>query len=166
MVLAPAGRGRQTSAKRGPPSQQDGPSAKRRRVHPQTSRVIAVQTSGKAFGNGQVDVDNFVRAREFEIRALEDSMRRSRNSLSTRAFQNVPRYLRRRTASHNPKKLPKRLRSRAKKEVSCLSHARFQMRFAQQQVDDRRQHSSQTVKAQSSNALTCSKGESTQISRQ
>ena len=125
MVSAPAGQCRQASAKRGPPSQQDRPCAKRRRVAPPNSRVIAAQTSGKAFGNGQVDVDSFVRGREFEIRALEDGMRRSRNSLSTRAFQHVPRDLRRRTASHNPKRLPKRLRPRAKKEVSCRSNARF-----------------------------------------
>lgn len=36
---------------------------------------------------------------------------------SSRAFQKVPRGLRRRTASHNPKRVPKRLRERANKEM-------------------------------------------------
>src|SRR3989338_5070851 len=35
-----------------------------------------------------------------------------------RAFQTLPRHLRKRTASHNPKKLPVKLRERAIREVS------------------------------------------------
>jgi ribonuclease P/MRP protein subunit POP1 len=37
---------------------------------------------------------------------------------STRAFQSLPRHLRRRAASHNPRRVPKRYRSRAAAEVS------------------------------------------------
>jgi hypothetical protein len=36
---------------------------------------------------------------------------------STRAFQSLPRHLRRRAASHNPRRVPKRYRSRAAAEV-------------------------------------------------
>ncbi|KAM3415662.1 hypothetical protein BST61_g9181 [Cercospora zeina] len=64
------------------------------------ARVLTTQTSSKAFKNGQLDVDNFVKSREYE-----------------RAFQQVPRDLRRRTASHNVKRVPKRLQPRAKREM-------------------------------------------------
>ena len=49
------------------------------------------------------------------------SMSDSKNVLSTRAFQQVPKDLRRRTASHNVKRVPKRLRARAAKEVRSSS---------------------------------------------
>ena len=45
------------------------------------------------------------------------NMSGSKKALSSRAFQQVPRDLRRRTASHNVKRVPKRLRARAAKEV-------------------------------------------------
>lgn len=90
---------------------------KRRKV--QTARAIAVQTNDKALKNGELDVSAFVKAREYEIKALESSLGNAKKALSTRAFQSVPRSMRRRTASHNVKKVPKRLRARAAKEV-CL----------------------------------------------
>ncbi len=67
---------------------------------------------------GGLNINNFVKAREFEINALETSMQKSRKSLMARAFQQLPRHMRRRTASHNVKKIPKRLRKRAEQEVS------------------------------------------------
>ena len=45
----------------------------------------------------------------------------SKKALNTRAFQQVPRDLRRRTASHNVKRVPKRLRARAAREVGQLN---------------------------------------------
>ena len=45
-------------------------------------------------------------------------MTSSKKSLTARAFQQVPRAMRRRTASHDVKRVPKRLRERAAKEVS------------------------------------------------
>lgn len=85
------------------------------------ARTILSQASDKALGqNGDLDVSAFVKAREFEIRAMEASMGESKNALSSRAFQQVPNELRRRTASHNVKKIPKKLRSRAAREVSHL----------------------------------------------
>ena len=96
------------------------PSFKRRAKHVKISeaRTILAQASDKALSkNGDLDVSAFVKAREFEIKAMAASMEASKRSLSTRAFQQVPKDLRRRAASHNVKKVPKRLRARATKEV-------------------------------------------------
>lgn len=67
--------------------------------------------------NGELDLQSFLKSREFEIKALQDGMQKSKNSGTTRAFQQVPRDLRRRTASHNVKRVPKRLQRRAAKEM-------------------------------------------------
>jgi len=82
------------------------------------ARSLATQTSSKAFANGALDVDHFVKAREYEIRALEEGMQRSRKALNRRAFQQVPKDLRRRGAAHDVGKVPKQLRARAGREVS------------------------------------------------
>lgn len=42
------------------------------------ARHIAVQTSDKALKNGELDVDKFVKAREWEIKALEAGMKSSK----------------------------------------------------------------------------------------
>lgn len=47
----------------------------------------------------------------------------SREAGTQRAFQSLPRHLRRRAASHNIRRLPLRLRERAKAEVSLLDAA-------------------------------------------
>ncbi|KAK4508054.1 hypothetical protein PRZ48_001791 [Zasmidium cellare] len=118
------------------PRPQTGNGQKRRREHPtdakngshkraktdhrakqRDARTLATQTSSKAFRNGELDVDKFVKSREYEIRALEEGMARSKKALTTRAFQHVPKELRRRTASHNVKRVPKRLQPRAKREM-------------------------------------------------
>lgn len=65
-----------------------------------------------------------MKAREFEIKALEDGIKKSKHGLTTRAFQEVPKEMRRRTASHNVRKVPKRLQKRAKREVcACFCEA-------------------------------------------
>ncbi|KAE9985004.1 hypothetical protein EG328_007994 [Venturia inaequalis] len=81
------------------------------------ARKITSQTSDRAFSNGELNVDAFVKAREFEIKALEDGIKKSKHGLTTRAFQEVPKEMRRRTASHNVRKVPKRLQKRAKREM-------------------------------------------------
>ncbi|KAH7064945.1 ribonucleases P/MRP protein subunit POP1-domain-containing protein [Macrophomina phaseolina] len=101
-----------------PPSKQQGQNGRdRKRAKTRDARSIATQSTGTAFKNGEVDVDKFVKAREFEIKALEDAMNKARKGLTARAFQGVPRELRRRTASHNVKRVPKRLRARAAREM-------------------------------------------------
>lgn len=108
------------SLKRKRPHNTQEISRKKKAFTAQDARVISTQTSGKAFGNGGLDAEKFIRAREFEMKALEEGMKRSKQTLNTRAFQQVPRDLRRRTASHNVKRVPKRLQARAAKEVGVL----------------------------------------------
>ena len=92
-----------------------------KRVKVSSARTILSEPSETALNkNGELDVLAFVKAREYEIKALDASMSGSKRALTTRAFQQVPRELRRRTASHNVKKIPKRLRNRALKEVREL----------------------------------------------
>lgn len=93
------------------------------RAKQRESRVLSAQSSFKALKNGELDVDKFVKAREYEIRALEEGMSQSKKALTKRAFQQVPKDLRRRTASHNVKKVPKRLQARAKREVCHITTA-------------------------------------------
>ncbi|KAM0217340.1 hypothetical protein ACHAQI_002213 [Fusarium lateritium] len=83
-----------------------------------TARSIPAQPAEAALKDGELDLQAFVAAHEFEIRALEQSMATSKVVGSSRAFQKVPRGLRRRTASHNPKRVPRRLRKRACKEMA------------------------------------------------
>ena len=95
-------------------------SSKRAKLY--QARTILAQPPDKALNkNGELDVSSFVKAREFEIQAMVKSMRESKQVLRTRAFQQVPKDLRRRTASHNVKRVPKRLRGRAAREVRTTS---------------------------------------------
>ncbi|KAI1986885.1 Ribonucleases P/MRP protein subunit pop1 [Ophidiomyces ophidiicola] len=90
----------------------------RKRVKIQDARKLAAQSSDAALSKtGELDVSAFVAARQFEIKALEAGIQSARNALTTRAFQKVPRNLRRRTASHNVKRVPSRLRARARREM-------------------------------------------------
>ncbi|KAL1922941.1 uncharacterized protein VTP21DRAFT_9317 [Calcarisporiella thermophila] len=66
-----------------------------------------------------LDVVAFAEARAFEINAMHQALDRARQSASTRAFQTLPRSLRRRAASHNIKRLPVRLRKWAQKEMEA-----------------------------------------------
>ncbi|GKT96226.1 POPLD domain-containing protein [Colletotrichum tofieldiae] len=89
-----------------------------KRVKIRNDREIAAQPSDAALKDGELDLQSFLNAREFEIRALEESMRHTKSEATSRAFQQVPRGMRRRTASHNAKRVPKRLRRRALKEMA------------------------------------------------
>ncbi|KAJ1960329.1 Ribonucleases P/MRP protein subunit pop1, partial [Dipsacomyces acuminosporus] len=64
-----------------------------------------------------VDVVGFVEARSFEINALQRSLEAAKTSGNARAFQTLPRHLRRRAASHNVKRIPVRLREKAISEM-------------------------------------------------
>ncbi|KAL0937558.1 ribonuclease p complex subunit [Colletotrichum truncatum] len=88
-----------------------------KRVKIRQDREIAAQQSEAALKDGELDLQAFLNAREFEIKALEESMRHTKAEATSRAFQQVPRGMRRRTASHNAKRVPKRLRRRALKEM-------------------------------------------------
>ena len=62
-------------------------------------------------------IPDFMSSREFEIKQLQVAIHKSKSASSTRVFQSLPRKLRRRTASHNVKRIPKRLRNRALREM-------------------------------------------------
>lgn len=89
-----------------------------KRVKIRQDREIVAQQSEAALKDGELDLQAFLNAREFEIKALEESMRHTKGEATSRAFQQVPRGMRRRTASHNAKRVPKRLRRRALKEMA------------------------------------------------
>ena len=88
-----------------------------RRAQVHAARSIPAQPADAALKDGELDLQAFLEAHRFEIRSLEQSMATSKSVGSSRAFQQVPRGLRRRTASHNPKRVPRRLRARAKREM-------------------------------------------------
>ncbi|KIW89749.1 uncharacterized protein Z519_09906 [Cladophialophora bantiana CBS 173.52] len=95
---------------------QSSTSRKRQKHH--DARAIPVQRpEAVVAASGDLNVASFIKAREFEIGALEKSMRKAKKQLATRAFQQVPRHMRRRTASHNAKRVPRRLRGRAEREM-------------------------------------------------
>ena len=94
------------------------PGPPRKRQKTRDARSIPVQPADSAISaTGELDVAAFVKAREYEINALDKSMQKARRGLASRAFQQVPRAMRRRTASHNVKKVPRRLRGQAEREV-------------------------------------------------
>ncbi|KND88072.1 Ribonucleases P/MRP protein subunit pop1 [Tolypocladium ophioglossoides CBS 100239] len=86
-----------------------GDAFRQKRAKTFSARSIPAQPADAALKDGELDLQAFVSAHEFEIRSLEQSMATSKA---------VPRGLRRRTASHNPKRVPRRLRARAKREMA------------------------------------------------
>lgn len=99
------------------PSKGDGDRAAKR-VKVRDARTIAVQPAVSGLNaDGELDVHAFLEAKAFEVAALEAGMEASRVLRSTRAFQSVPRSMRRRTASHDPRRVPRKLRARARKEL-------------------------------------------------
>ncbi|KAF2622612.1 POPLD-domain-containing protein [Macroventuria anomochaeta] len=93
------------------------PRAKRARFPQKPAHNIPTISTRNAYPNGEVNVKNFLKSHENEIKSLEGAMIAAKKGLSRRAFQDVPRELRRRTASHNPNRVPKRLRRRARQEA-------------------------------------------------
>ncbi|KAG9185715.1 ribonuclease P/MRP protein subunit POP1 [Alternaria panax] len=107
------------SRKRKQPSGNAGPSnpVKRTRFQQRPQHTIPAIPTSNAYPNGEINVNNFLKAHENEIKSLQGAMQAAKKGLSRRAFQDVPRQLRRRTASHNPHRVPKRLRVRARQEA-------------------------------------------------
>ncbi|KAF2636523.1 hypothetical protein P280DRAFT_409432 [Massarina eburnea CBS 473.64] len=108
------------NSKKRKPALNSGPDAKRTRFAQTQSihrRNIPSTPTSTAYPNGEINVKNFLKSHENEIKSLENAMKAAKKGLSRRAFQDVPRELRRRTASHNPQRVPKRLRVQARKEV-------------------------------------------------
>ncbi|XBW38404.1 hypothetical protein QEN19_003992 [Hanseniaspora menglaensis] len=66
-----------------------------------------------------VKLDDYVDSKKHEIKNLITTIIKNKKFGSNkRAFQNLPRHLRRRTCSHNVKRVPKRIRKRTLKEMA------------------------------------------------
>ncbi|KAG7194547.1 uncharacterized protein KQ657_004762 [Scheffersomyces spartinae] len=85
-----------------------------------SSRQIRTQVNDSSFSSegGKLLIPQFLQSRQFEIESLERAQLQSKYSGAARCFQTLPRTLRRRVASHNVKRIPKRLRNRAIREMS------------------------------------------------
>ena len=81
------------------------------------SRAIRAEIIDENFKEGKLSVPEFLASRNFEIQSFELSQLKTKYATSSRCFQNLPRTLRRRTASHNVKRVPKRLRNKALREM-------------------------------------------------
>ncbi|GAA5888672.1 hypothetical protein JCM16303_000888 [Sporobolomyces ruberrimus] len=111
--------------KRSADSAVSGADKKRQRMREQRSipvqRQHQRQGGSTASGNNTlpptIEVEKFAQARAFEITAMQRAMKTAKEAGTQRAFQSLPRHLRRRAASHNIRRLPLRLRQRAKAEV-------------------------------------------------
>ncbi|KAF8650133.1 hypothetical protein AX16_005369 [Volvariella volvacea WC 439] len=64
-----------------------------------------------------IDVEKFAEARAFEINAMHEAMKNASSASTTRAWQLLPRHLRRRAASHDVRRVPLRLREKARAEM-------------------------------------------------
>ncbi|GAA6053897.1 hypothetical protein JCM3770_005322 [Rhodotorula araucariae] len=102
-----------------------GAQLKRQRMRDQRSISVQGHDARKggsaASGNtglpAVLEVEKFAQARVFEISAMQRAMKAAKEAGTQRAFQSLPRHLRRRAASHNIRRLPTRLRERARGEV-------------------------------------------------
>ena len=66
-------------------------------------------------GPSGVNVLDYFGARVTEVNSLQKALANKEGG--KRVFQKLPRHMRRRAMSHNPKRLPRRLREAAAKEV-------------------------------------------------
>lgn len=66
-------------------------------------------------GPSGVHVLDYVEARATELKTMRRALKHKGGG--KRVFQTLPRHMRRRAMSHNPKRLPRRLREAAAKEV-------------------------------------------------
>ncbi|KIK93095.1 hypothetical protein PAXRUDRAFT_829342 [Paxillus rubicundulus Ve08.2h10] len=64
-----------------------------------------------------IDVERFTEARAYEIDAMQKAIKTAGESSTHRAWQTLPRHLRRRAASHDVRRVPVRLREKARAEM-------------------------------------------------
>ncbi|KAF8547670.1 POP1-domain-containing protein [Imleria badia] len=66
-----------------------------------------------------IDVERFTEARAYEIDAMQKAIKTASGSSTHRAWQTLPRHLRRRAASHDVRRVPLRLRDKARAEMDA-----------------------------------------------
>lgn len=64
-----------------------------------------------------LNVTEFAESRALEIQNMTQALSMAAKQSNKRVFQSLPRHMRRRAASHNPKRLPVRLRDAHNREV-------------------------------------------------
>ncbi|KAF7365276.1 Ribonucleases P/MRP protein subunit POP1 [Mycena venus] len=111
------------------------------------ARTIPVQSNAEAgpstVGNGvrrlggAIDVEKFVEARKFEINAMHTAQKTASGASNQRVWQTLPRHLRRRAASHDVRRVPLRLREKAKQEMNAVKKKAL-ARFRPKQGKDKR----------------------------
>ncbi|TLS22099.1 uncharacterized protein PpBr36_09237 [Pyricularia pennisetigena] len=116
----PSGDAQPKKRQAGPQDDNTGPGRPNKRAKARADRNIPVHASASdaVTEDGEVNLPIFLEALQSSIGGLEKAMRKSKASGTKRAFQQVPRDMRRRTASHNPKRVPGRLRARARVEMA------------------------------------------------
>ncbi|KAH9998011.1 ribonucleases P/MRP protein subunit POP1-domain-containing protein [Russula vinacea] len=67
-----------------------------------------------------IDVEKFVESRSFEITAMQKAMKSAKAGSTHRAWQEHPRHLRRRAASHRVRRVPLRLRNKSRAEMDSM----------------------------------------------
>ncbi|CAE6516502.1 unnamed protein product [Rhizoctonia solani] len=72
-----------------------------------------------------IDVERFAQARSFEIGAMQSAIKTATEVASHRVWQTLPRHLRRRAASHDVRRVPVRLREKAKLEIDPAKRKKF-----------------------------------------
>ncbi|KAJ7784628.1 POP1-domain-containing protein [Mycena metata] len=86
----------------------------------QTCKTGFLQFQGVRRLGGAIDVEKFAEARAFEINAMQTGMKTASASATHRVWQTLPRHLRRRAASHDVRRVPLRLRDRARQEMNSV----------------------------------------------
>ncbi|TLD22359.1 hypothetical protein PspLS_07947 [Pyricularia sp. CBS 133598] len=116
----PSGDAQPKKRQPGPQDDNAGPGRPNKRAKARADRNIPVHASASdaVTDDGEVNLPIFLEALQSSIGGLEKAMRKSKASGTKRAFQQVPRDMRRRTASHNPNRVPGRLRTRARVEMA------------------------------------------------
>ncbi|KAG2038684.1 ribonucleases P/MRP protein subunit POP1-domain-containing protein [Suillus americanus] len=64
-----------------------------------------------------IDVERFTEARVYEVDAMQKAIKTAGESVTHRVWQTLPRHLRRRAASHDVRRVPLRLRDKARAEM-------------------------------------------------
>ncbi|KAJ7601074.1 ribonucleases P/MRP protein subunit POP1-domain-containing protein [Mycena floridula] len=85
---------------------------------------LAPSTEGMQGLPGAIDVEKFAESRAFEINAMQNAIQSASSSSTHRAWQLLPRHLRRRAASHDVRRVPLRLREKAKAEMDPSKKAK------------------------------------------
>uniref|UniRef100_L2FQE5 Ribonuclease p complex subunit n=1 Tax=Colletotrichum fructicola (strain Nara gc5) TaxID=1213859 RepID=L2FQE5_COLFN len=118
-----------------------------KRVKIRQDREIVAQQSEAALKDGELDLQAFLNAREFEIKALEESMRHTKGEATSRAFQqrlrrralkemtedNTPVVISRR---RKPKTTRARIRVETAKRLGAEKKRRRQMKAAKAKAQD------------------------------